>query len=278
MSLLIASSLLISLTFGGLSTKSPVYQRAIAIGNFAGQLAGQNAQAAENICMSGTPVSRTQHLQAQDAAHQLVARYWQHASNKAPDQMPPLFTADGRINRNDGTQTMSIPLNVQLLDPFATAGVVIGPAPVSFTIAGDARSAIGQWEVREANGRLRGTYVASFKGKGDRWLISGLEAISPHLFVEPLIRYCHVSGDIVYHLIANAKTSVELAEKELAEKLAKEKAARGTPKEAAAQKKVMEAKSVLAEARRNSEQVTARIVAIQQDRLARLAAFRASRR
>jgi hypothetical protein len=278
MSLLIASSLMIPLTFGGLSTRSPVYQRAIAIGNFAGQLAGQQAQSAENSCMSGTPVSLAQHGQAQAAAHKMITRYWQHASNKAPDQLPPLFTADGRINRNDGTQTISIPLDVRLLDPFATTGAMLLPAPVSFTIAGDGRSAIGQWEVHEANGQLRGTYVASFKGKGDTWLISALEAVSPHLFVEPLVRYCHTPGDIIEHLMVNAKTSVELAEKELAERLEKEKAARGTAKQESAQRKAFEAKVALESARRSADQAIAKIVAIQQTRSARQAAFKASRR
>lgn len=211
-------ALAIPLIFGGLSTSSPVYQRSIAIGQFAGQMAAQQAAAAEEACMSGTPLMGKKRLKRVTAASKPVQAYWKAVTSGKPANLASLaatgtplpevkanFVQEGNAFR--WTPTLQPQDRAALsawLDPFVASGYSLAPASFGTTLAGDGKSATIIWPLLDQSGRTRARYAFRLVWQGSGWRMTGLDLHGPGQFIEPPAQYCHAEGDVTRHLITKA--------------------------------------------------------------------------
>lgn len=121
-------------------------------------------------------------------------------------------------------------------DPVARAHIARGsalPAPTSFVLSGDQRSAAGIWIVpgqSEGDAPL-GHYRVSFRPEGrslpqggQAWKVTSIEVIAGSAEAAPVAQYCSKPGDVEEHRIAVEKYKEERARKK-AEKAARRAAA-----------------------------------------------------
>lgn len=118
-------------------------------------------------------------------------------------------------------------------DPFAAEGNMLDPKPLKFVRSGDGSTALGQWQVRDAAGAPVGTYQAMLRFK-KTWLFSSMELVEAGAWVDPVVQYCHVPGDVLGYRLAEAKAAVAEAQRRLTPARQAEAAARASADKARA--------------------------------------------
>ncbi len=190
------------------------------IGQIVGNMMAQQAAYAQEVaCMTGTPMVEKEVAEASAPAPGLMRSYWQAVNaGTAPTSA---FLIDKKTRWiAEGKELSQANLNT-LVDPFARSGGSLVEAPIGFARAGDAQSALGQWEVRDGAGKRIGTYQALLRRKGGQWLISALTLVGRKEWADPVVQYCHAPADVLPYRVAAAKLDLERAIKQEAKAQAK---------------------------------------------------------
>jgi hypothetical protein len=171
----------------------------IWIGQIAGEMAAQSAQAAEQACRLGAAMPEDEIAEARQPALAAMAAYFDAARAARP------FADQFHLDRGArwtaaGASAVAGQIAAQA-DPFARAGLTLDPSPLGFVRAGDGKSALGQWRVRDAAGVPAGTYTGYFKRKSGVWRFSTLTLSAAHEYADPVVQYCHDVGDVLPYRI-----------------------------------------------------------------------------
>lgn len=208
-----------------LGVAAPAHGQAWVSAMIANNIVGQNAeQGAEMACRNGASVPDSFTKEALGFAVMRMKSYW----NSVQAGQAPLtnFVLDKHTRWSDGATSLDSKGLAAVKDSFAVARNVLGEEPEGFVRAGDGISALGHWKVRDGAGRPVGTYRAVLRLKKKQWLVSTLDLVPAGSWLDPVVLYCHVPGDVLGYRLAQAKAGVADAERRLAEARQQEAAAR----------------------------------------------------
>ncbi|MBK8629779.1 MAG: hypothetical protein IPN84_06120 [Sphingomonadales bacterium] len=260
-------ALAIPLIFGGLSPSSPIYQRSIAIGQFAAKLSAEQAAAQEAACLNGAPPDSLRIIKVKGKARDGFAAYWKRVQGGRPASVADLFhagvkpgwitddqsrlarPADAGLKSDDGTLAAH-------RDRFAGLGFTLDEARVNFVLSGDQKAAIGQWAVLNTAGQIAGIYDATFIQRKKVWKLTRLQWTGDSIGFRPPRQFCHAPDDVMPHRLARARAAriaaeeaLVKAEARLAQAEAALAAARGEQLQALAQEDLERARKSEGEAR-----------------------------
>lgn len=187
-------------------------------------MARQQAYQQELACQAGTPMVAKEVAEAADPAPALIQGYWSAVqAGKAPLGS---FIIDKNTRWSGGTTVLDQKTLAAIKDPFALGGNSLNPQPLALVRAGDGASAQGQWQVRDASGKLVGTYNAVLRRRAGTWLLSSLELVEGKTWVDPVVQYCHKPGDVIGYRLTNTKSAADYAARRLVKAQKKEAEAR----------------------------------------------------
>jgi hypothetical protein len=206
---------------GGLSPTPALAQGAImaSLPDVLGQVVAQGAaQSAYAACMSGTPVSAKEIAEARDPAPRVMQAYFSAAQGRGLKSAA--FKLNKRTKWTAGkTVALASTLDAQA-DPLAAAGNTLEAAPLRFYRAGDLRTALGQWEVRDTSGGVAGVYTALFEREKGAWKLRELTVSQADDVVAPAAQYCDTPGDVTENGVKSSALQVEWATTQLAKRQA----------------------------------------------------------
>lgn len=168
------------------------------VGNMVAQ---QRAAEQEHACMTGKAMPEKEIVEARVPAIETMRGYFADARTGAP------------VARYFHAEKAAVAELDRRVDPFARGGLALEAEPVGFVRAGDGRTALGQWRVRDGGGAPAGTYTGSFTRKLGVWRLSWLTLTKPDRFVEPVVQYCHAAGDVLPFRLAEARQIRAYAER-----------------------------------------------------------------
>jgi len=200
----------------------------------ANNIIGQNAsQQQETACRNGASVPASFTEEAANFAAPRMKDYWDTAlAGQAPLGS---FILDKHTRWTSGTTALDSKGLAAIKDPFAVAENEMKLEPAGFVRSGDGISALGHWQVRDSAGKPVGTYRAVLRYKSKKWLLSTLDLIAAGSWIDPVVLYCHVPGDVLGYRLAEAKAGLADAEKRLALARQQEAAAQVSSDKAKAQ-------------------------------------------
>jgi hypothetical protein len=210
-------------------------QAQIWIGQIVGNMVAQGEAARrEQECMTGTAMPEAEIAEARTPALATMRGYFADAGAGKP------ISARFNLDKNSHWTSETTVANAKTLsahrDPLAQAGLMLDAEPIGFVRAGDSRSALGQWAVRDASGVRAGLYTATFTRKRGIWALSTLTLSGPRNYADPVVQYCHKPGDVLPYRVDSSRMLREFAEKRLAKherKLAEAQGQRATPENTA---------------------------------------------
>lgn len=259
-------ALAIPLIFGGLSPNSPIYQRSMAIGQFAAKLGAEQAAAQEAACMNGTAPDALRVIKVKGKARDVMAEYWARVKGGKPANLSALFHTGMKPGwSTDDPVRLASPADTGLksddgrlsahADAFVALGLKLDEVRLNFVLAGDQKSAIGQWAVLNGAGQIAGLYDATFVQRKKAWKLTRLQWSGANIAFRPPRQYCHMPEDVMPHRLANAKSariaaeeSLVKAEARVAQAEAALAAAKGEQLQALAQTDLDRARKSLSEA------------------------------
>jgi hypothetical protein len=183
------------------------------IGELAARHYIEQQVAQESACMAGMRPDGKRSAEALTPAKAIMIDYWTRVSGGKPSNVSSLFLPNSDAHWVNGARRLSGSGFASLIDPFAAAGWRFDDSPLSLIHAGDGKSSIGQWLVRDERGKRRGTYSAVFGRKASQWRLRSVELIAADVYVDPLVQYCHALNDVLPARLEYVKTMREAAEK-----------------------------------------------------------------
>ena len=176
-------------------------------------MARQAAAVKEQACMTGTAMEGEKIEDARAPADAVMRAYWQSVKGGQATTVSAHFHLDKRTRWASGDTVRDMAGTASVVDDFAAAGLTPDAAPLGFFRAGDGQSAAGQWVVRDAGGKRRGTYKAMFDRKAGVWKLQTLDLIGENIWVDPLVQYCHKPGDVLPYRLSNSSWMRDYTEK-----------------------------------------------------------------
>jgi hypothetical protein len=162
------------------------------IGQTVGGMAVSNR---ERMCMSGTlTASQTQTDRARLGAQAAMSAYIDLARVSDAADVSEVFVRRNGAWRANGADAHLAAVNDPLARSFATGAALA--AAENVIVAGDNRSAAGQWVVRNDLGETLGHYRGVFRRQGRGWRLLSLDVHDASATLTPLDAYCHTLGDV----------------------------------------------------------------------------------
>ena len=224
----IAASLAVSLAWAG-QAQAQYYGGEFMILSMINEAGNRPSDVA---CQKGTPFKPNAIRATRQVAMTQMRGYWDAlASGGSP---LGFFLIDKRVRWTSGTTVLDKKTIASIKDPFVVAGSNLVTEPAGYALSGDGLNAIGQWQVRDANGQVAGTYQATFNMTKQQPRISTLQLIEPQAWVDPVAQYCHKPGDVLGYRIKLAREASAFAAPRLAAAQAAENAARARAEKAKA--------------------------------------------
>jgi hypothetical protein len=219
-------ALAIPLIFGGLSPSSPIYQRSMAIGQFAAKMSAEQAAAQEAACMNGTAPDALRIIKARGKVRDLMADYWVRVKGGQSANISVLFHAGVKPGwSTDDLSRLASPADAGLKsddarlaahkDAFAARGLTLDEVRLNFILSGDMKSAIGQWAVLNGAGQISGLYDATFVQRKKAWKLTRLNWTGDGLGYRIPRQFCHMPGDVTPDRLAKARSARIAAEEAL---------------------------------------------------------------
>ena len=185
----------------------------IWIGQIVGQMMANGAAAnARHNCMMGVPMVDAEVDEARGPAQATMDGYFAAAQSGSPRSA--FFKLDKKTRWTaGGTSAGSQKIDAQP-DPFAAAGRWLQLE--EFVRSGQNATALGQWRVREADGKLAGTYTGYFVREQGDWKLRTLNLAGPREYAAPVEQYCNDPGDVMPYRLDYTQAVRAGAEKALA--------------------------------------------------------------
>lgn len=206
----IAASFAVSLAWAG-QAQAQYYYNPYPTLNMINELGNLPSDVA---CQKGTPPTVNAVAATRQVAMTQMRGYWDAlASGGSP---LGFFLVDKRVRWTSGATVLDKKTIAGIKDPFVAAGSNLVTEPLGYALSGDGLSAIGQWQVRDANGQVVGTYQATFNMTKQQPRISTLQLIEPQTWVDPVAQYCHKPGDVLGYRLKLAREASAFAAPRLA--------------------------------------------------------------
>ncbi len=173
------------------------------IGLMVGEMMARDAAYQQEMaCMGGAAMPDSEVREASDQAPALLGGYWTAVS--AGTSPIASFKLDRKTRWSYAGQSADQAQLATIRDPFASGETTFSEIPIGFVRAGDGSSALGQWVVRDGQDHVIGTYQALLRRRGGTWLISTLELTGRFEWIDPVVQYCHLPGDVLPHRVKHA--------------------------------------------------------------------------
>ena len=212
---------------------SPAFGQAW-IGQMVGDMMAQQAAAeARHRCYMGDPNTPEEVAEALAPTNSQMQDYFsamQAGNGSAAD----FFALDKRALWKLGEVSYGEEELASAQDPFAVAGNALDAEPQTYVRSGQYAFTLADWQVRDGEGNLVGTYTGYFVRKLGDWKLRKLTLTPANEYVAPVLQFCEEPDDVLpYRLDYGARwqgsmeKSVAKAETKLAghqEKLAKAQA------------------------------------------------------
>jgi hypothetical protein len=214
-----------------IAVSTPAYPQAW-IGQVVGNMmARQQAWAAEQACMTGTAMPEAEVAEARSSSIASMRGYWDAVKAGGPSVVASQFHVSRKSVWTNGSTRVAIVPGARVNDPFALPGAQLAAEPLRYFRSGDGASVAAQWEVRGSGGELVGTYDVELRRSGSTWRSFAMKLVPANEYVEPLVQYCHVVGDVMPFRLRSTEAAMTFTAKRAAKMAAKAEKA-----EAAAEK------------------------------------------
>ncbi len=185
------------LPLGTLALSAPAIGQAW-IGQMVGDMiAQQRAAELEAACRGGQAMPDSEIAETRASAYAAIDGYWKAVRGGTPADVSPFFQADRKLSWVGGGMTLNAAGLRNVTDPLAQQGAALDAKPLAYFRSGDGSTVHGQWAVRRADGHLIGTLDAHFRRALGQWKLADLRVYPATEYVEPLVQYCHVVGDVL---------------------------------------------------------------------------------
>ena len=204
------------------------------IGQMVGNMiAQQQAAAQEAACMNGQPMTADEVAEARAPADALMRAYFSAIhSGSAPRSS--FFALDAKARFTALGKSVDRAAIDRLGEPLAGAAPTLDAEPLGFVRSGLDATALGQWAVRDAQGRIAGVYTGFFVRKLGEWKLRTLAFETPAEYAGPAEQFCHAPGDVLPYRLATGERMAAWHEKRLAKAEAKSEQARAKASKASA--------------------------------------------
>lgn len=185
------------------------------IGEMVGNMMAQQQAAAErHACYMGGTMEASEITEALGPTNDLMQRYFA-AMQAGSAQRSSFYALDKRARWRFGGEELGQAQLDTPAEPFAASGMVIDAQPHAYVRSGMNAFTLADWQVRDADGVLVGTYTGYFVRQLGEWKIRELTLTPASEYVEPVRQFCFVPGDVMpYRLDYTARTRV-IAERQL---------------------------------------------------------------
>ncbi len=193
------------------------------IGQMVGDMMAQQAAAeARHRCYMGDPMEPAEVEEARAPTNTTMQAYFtamQSGTGSAADH----FALDKKTRWTLGGTSLGETALGTASDPFASAGAVIDVEPQTYVRSGQGALTHADWQVRDAQGELIGTYSGYFVRKLGDYKLRTLTLTPASEYVEPVVQFCDEPGDVMPYRLdyterwkASWEKSVAKAETKLA--------------------------------------------------------------
>lgn len=191
------------------------------IGQVVGHMAAQQQAAAqEAACMNGQPMPADEIAEALAPADALMRTYFT-AMHDGSAPRSSFFALDGKARFTALGKSVDRAAIDQLAEPLLGTAPALDAEPLGFVRSGLDATALGQWAVRDAQGRVAGIYTGFFVRKLGEWKLRTLTVEASNEYAGPVEQFCHAPGDVLPHRLATGQRLVEWRGKRLAKAEAK---------------------------------------------------------
>lgn len=196
------------------------------IGQVVGNMmAQQQAAAAKAACMSGAPMAAEEVAEARAPANALMQAY-RTATSAGSAPRSSFYALDKKARFAAGGTSVDRTALDEPAEPLAQAGYVLDAEPFGFVRSGLDATALGQWALRDAQGKVAGVYTAYFVRKLGEWKLRTLAFETPAEYAGPVEQFCHAPGDVLPYRLETGERMTAHHAKRLAKAEAKAEKAR----------------------------------------------------
>ena len=148
----------------------------------------------EHACRMGAPLADEERIAASRLVHTAMERYFAAVASgpEHPADVSSAFVPSREAHLVIGSLVVRGKQLRSVKDPFARVGSAIH---VALIVAGDGKSAQGQWILKDFAGEPRAVYLAEFQRAAD-WRLRSLRILAGNEMVTPPVQYCHRPGDV----------------------------------------------------------------------------------
>lgn len=185
----------------------------IWIGEVVGQMMANGAAAnARHNCMMGAAMVDAEVAEARGPAQATMEGYFAAVQSGSPRSA--FFKLDKKTRWEMGEISLTATQIDSRTDPFKGPGRWLQLE--KFVRAGQTATAHGQWRLREADGKLAGTYTGFFVRQQGSWKLQTLRLADAREYAEPIEQYCDEPGDVGSYRVNYSRAMVDQAQKALA--------------------------------------------------------------